>query len=632
MVDLRADTASSSDKAEFTETEDQSRTHHGSTLGTDPSGKAAQREGLKTVFGGTDAQEGAKMLQESLDAMWPGGTPEHGGGLPGHPSMTPTGNSQNRQQNPGAPFQNRMFGDPVGGEYGGAARAPQYTPQPFSGFNMGQPVGYMQMGGTPGYPPGQVPYAPDMMGTPVQNSGYGMQSQPPYWTPQGPVTYQMAQCNMTKQMLLDQCVQMGILQYNGQQHQNQQQGQQQDQHQQYNTADRRSRQSSVGPKPIFAWRQDEEEERKDRNVDVSRVKVTPISISTASKAQNSEYLFMGQLEELGVPTSGGNAEQSKQLKQLVDKWCCESEPIITSLRNTFESGGSGAERLEHVVASFILPMQQQRDVDPEGAVARYDYSKLMAGTGTDFHSELLNFKEKVARLPKGVRADPAYWINRIKEKTSDGQLAAFEREVKSEEKSGNGGVQHDADHEWITFSRVMSKAIDTQRKRNAKSAAEQQMTPYGLAAHGLGAGGRQQQGGRPPACDLCDGFKCPHESDANSPCDVYAFSVSQHRAKEIIDDPPLKAFVDRNRKRYGKAPINYPQPTEQQKQKMEQYDAHRETLFAAKGKGGKGGSAQAGRPPAANAHSEQSTYEQQLDEGLERLEKLREQFGMATNE
>ena len=121
MVESRAETASLSDKTEFTETQDQSRTHHGSTLGTDPSGKAAQREGLKTVFGGTDAQEGAKMLQESLDAMWPGGTPEHGGGLPGHPSMTPTGNSQNRQQNPGAPFQNRMFGDPVGGEYGGAA-------------------------------------------------------------------------------------------------------------------------------------------------------------------------------------------------------------------------------------------------------------------------------------------------------------------------------------------------------------------------------------------------------------------------------------------------------------------------------------------------------------------------------
>ena len=43
-----------------------------------------------------------------------------------------------------------------------------------------------------------------------------------------------------------------------------------------------------------------------------------------------------------------------------------------------------------------------------------------------------------------------------------------------------------------------------------------------------------------------------------------------------MDDPPLKAFVDRNRKRNGKAAINYPQPTELQKQKQEQYDAHRE--------------------------------------------------------
>ena len=41
-----------------------------------------------------------------------------------------------------------MYGDSVGGEHGGAASAPQYTPQLFGGFNMGQPVGYMQMGGT----------------------------------------------------------------------------------------------------------------------------------------------------------------------------------------------------------------------------------------------------------------------------------------------------------------------------------------------------------------------------------------------------------------------------------------------------------------------------------------------------
>jgi hypothetical protein len=87
---------------------------------------------------------------------------------------------------------------------------------------------------------------------------------------------------------------------------------------------------------------------------------------------------MGQLEELKVPTSGGTgarrrAEQAAEtkLKQMVEKWGCENEPIITSLRNTFGTSGSGAERLEHAVANFILPMQQQRDVDPEGEVARF---------------------------------------------------------------------------------------------------------------------------------------------------------------------------------------------------------------------------------------------------------------------
>jgi hypothetical protein len=51
MVDLRAETSSLSDKIEFTETQGQSAPHHGSTLGTDPSGMAAQREGLKPESG-----------------------------------------------------------------------------------------------------------------------------------------------------------------------------------------------------------------------------------------------------------------------------------------------------------------------------------------------------------------------------------------------------------------------------------------------------------------------------------------------------------------------------------------------------------------------------------------------------
>ena len=33
-------------------------------------------------------------------------------------------------------------------------------------------------------------------------------------------------------------------------------------------------------------------------------------------------------------------------------------------------------------------------------------------------------------------------------------------------------------HEWITFNRLISKAIDAQKRGNAKSATEQQLTPY----------------------------------------------------------------------------------------------------------------------------------------------------------
>ena len=131
------------------------------------------------------------------------------------------------------------------------------------------------------------------------------------------------------------------------------QQQQHNQQQQYNTADKRTKQSNAKAETVFEWGQEDEEQRNERTLDISRVKVSPIDVSTASKAQNSQYLFMGQLEELKVPTSGGTAEQSKQLKQLVDKWGCENEPIITSLRNTFGTSGSGAERLEHVVANFI---------------------------------------------------------------------------------------------------------------------------------------------------------------------------------------------------------------------------------------------------------------------------------------
>ena len=152
--------------------------------------------------------------------------------------MTPPGNGQNRQQNPGAPFQNRMCGDSDGGEHGGAASAPQYTPQTFSEFNnnMGRPGRLHvadRMVGTPGYPPGQVPYAPNLMEPTIPELGLRDAQSAAVLDATGANNIPDG-IEQTKQMLLDQCVQMSILQYTGQHHQNQQQSHQQNQHQQYN--------------------------------------------------------------------------------------------------------------------------------------------------------------------------------------------------------------------------------------------------------------------------------------------------------------------------------------------------------------------------------------------------------------
>ena len=126
-------------------------------------------------------------------------------------------------------------------------------------------------------------------------------------------------------------------------------------------------------------------------------------------------------------------------------------------------------------------------------------------------------------------------------------------------------------------------------------------------------------------CDLCGGYKCPHEFDQAKPCDVHSVSVSQARCAEIIDDPSLKAYVDGGRFHNKKNPLNYPQPTESQKVKLQEYDQFRKEKRAtmAEDKGGNGGNAQRGRPLSTNMHGSPPDDKEEAEAEMSTAEQMK---------
>ena len=112
--------------------------------------------------------------------------------------------------------------------------------------------------------------------------------------------------------------------------------------------------------------------------------------------------------------------------------------------------------------------------------------------------------------------------------------------------------------------------------------------------------------------------------------------MSQARAKEILERPPVKFWTDRKRKEAEKPAINYPQPTAQQKEALEAYDlkkasyAEKDKAKESKGKG-KGKGAKGRQSARANSHEaplDDSEKQDILDQGMAMLEQMRAGFGM----
>ena len=363
-----------------------------------------------------------------------------------------------------------------------------------------------------------------------------------------------------------------------------------------------------------------------KTIDMYKVNIDQLDDSSAGALQNSLYLFRDFLEQADIPEKGGDPVQDKNLKLAVNKWCKAKAPIITSLRNTFGEGGSGEERLGHVIDIFIQPKIKQRDLDPEKELAIYKYSKLYAGNGLAFHSELGRYREILARLPDDVKGSPRHWIKRVEMHAGSKILFWLDRVARGEP------MYADMANDWNQFAKAMAEALDKFRQYEGEPATQPPAT-YAHQANG-GLGGRQPE----PKCSGCKGFACPKAFSNGAACDVFG-SVTQARAKEILDKPPIKFWTDRKRKEAEKPAINYPQPTAQQKEALEAYDlkkasyAEKDRSKGSKGKSkGKGAKGRFGaRTNSHEAPMEDSEKQDILDKGMEMLEQMRAGFGMQSH-
>ena len=329
--------------------------------------------------------------------------------------------------------------------------------------------------------------------------------------------------------------------------------------------------SSISGKP--APSEPKEKESVGKRIDTVKVIVKAIDLSTPEGSENLQYTFSSTCRALGIPRSGLNAFEEEALALLVDKWTTSNSTITSSLRRTFGDGGTGSARLNHVKSIFMAPLIAKRDLDPEAEIQKFSYVEILKSDGQNVHKVLLGLRELIERLPHVVQAKPAYWIERVEKKAGHTVLFYMERVLKDDKV----GLYANMKTDWIQFSNALAAAIDMR--------AVFEGPPSGFNAHEFVPKG----GGRPDAseqqsCKKCNGRYCPH-IDGRSQCDVHN-NVSQARAREIMNIPFYKGWLDRTRAKLEKSPINYPQPTQAQKEAIEKYEASRQAKGKGKGRGG----------------------------------------------
>ena len=91
-------------------------------------------------------------------------------------------------------------------------------------------------------------------------------------------------------------------------------------------------------------------------------------------------------------------------------------------------------------------------------------SEERGSTSTDDKAQQL--RELTSRLPKAVRGDDEYWINRIREEAGMQIMFYFAEVLPQIAQTDENVTQVTASRDWLVFLRVMAAAIDRKRRAN----------------------------------------------------------------------------------------------------------------------------------------------------------------------
>ena len=291
-------------------------------------------------------------------------------------------------------------------------------------------------------------------------------------------------------------------------------------------------------------------------LDVLRLQVATLDLSSEEASQNSFFLLNNQLQALpplldvarGLRPATHLADS--KLRAIVMKFISTCPQVVTDVRTRFgNSGGSGAEILDHVQHFWVEHLENDEN-DAEQDLNDFEWTAVFSGKARELQAKMQQFFEIVSRLP--YSKSPEKWIEYIRDRLPP----ALAMEVQNTIATMAPHHQHGAMHDTQQYVVALMTARNAELRRKSRAARTSTDVPQSFQ-HGQPTPPPPQQEEERPRCDDCKLSGCPRAYDAGKVCDVLG-DPSEARIKQIQDKKYYRPRLDKKREMEKRPPLAYP--------------------------------------------------------------------------